>query len=38
MSKLVVSLGIAAFALGCAPGRMADLQDSLSLSLGPGVS
>ncbi len=38
MSKLALSLGaIALFALGCAPGRMADLQDSVSLSLGAGV-
>jgi len=37
MSKLA-SLGvIVLFALGCAPGRMADLQDSASLSLGMGV-
>ena len=38
MSKLVLSLtATALFAIGCAPGRMADLQDSVSLSLGPGV-
>ncbi len=38
MHKLVLSVGaIALFALGCAPGRMADLQDSMSLSMGIGV-
>lgn len=38
MSKLVVSLtATALFAIGCAPGRMADLKDSISLGLGPGV-
>lgn len=38
MSKLVLSMGaVALFMLGCAPGRMADLQDSVSLSMGVGV-
>lgn len=38
MTRLALSVGaIALFALGCAPGRMADLQDSVSLSLGVGV-
>ncbi len=38
MMRLTLSLGaIALFSLGCAPGRMADLQDSVSLSMGAGV-
>ena len=37
MSKLASMGVIVLFALGCAPGRMADLQDSASLSLGMGV-
>ncbi len=39
MSKQLLPAGALAlvFALGCAPGRMADLRDSGSLSLGIGV-
>lgn len=38
MSKWIVSLGaVALLASGCAPGRMADLQDSMSLGLGFGL-